>query len=264
VDRSTGRCFAVTILCLVVAACSSQSSPSAQQSNDAQQGAAEPEGLPTPLDGTYASGEYILRLNAGKWSVNLPARDGDFRIEEDELILYNEDGCPGVGTYGWALEDEVLTLSKVEDLCVQRDVRFPSVQKWSAVTTLGEPIEAGDGLLLFDEQHVANYFGEEDVIGRAETIVEVSTTTRYGLVFSPTVLIGSPGQTIVLTLKNPDRKGTANEQHNFNIDELGISHVEVPYGEEAVVTITFPDSGGLRFYCAYHVRFGQQGELLVR
>lgn len=262
-DGSTRRYLAVTILCLVVAACSPPSPPSAQPPNDTQQGAAEPEGVPTPLDGTYASGEYILRLDAGKWSVNLPARDGDFRIDEEELILSNEDGCPGDGTYGWTLEDEVLTLSKVEDLCAQRNVRFPSVQKWSLVRILGEPIEPGDGLMLFDGQHVGNYLGEEDVIGRAETVVEVSTTTRYGLVFSPTVLIGSPGQTIVLTLRNPDRKDTANQQHNFNIDELGISHVEVPYGEETVVTVTFPDSGGLRFYCDYHARFGQQGELLV-
>lgn len=262
-DGSTRRYLAVAILCLVVAACSSPSPPSGQPRNDTQEGTAEPEGVPTPLDGTYASGEYILRLDAGKWSVNLPARDGDFRIEDDELILFNEEGCPGEGTYGWALEDEVLTLSKVEDLCAQRNVRFPSVQKWASVRTLGQPIAPGDGLMLFDGLHVANYLGEEDVTGRAETIVEVSTTTRFGLVFSPTVLTGSPGQTIVLTLKNPDRKDTTNQQHNFNIDELGISHVEVPFGEESVVTVTFPESGGLRFYCAYHYRFGQQGELLV-
>ena len=47
------------------------------------------------------------------------------------------------------------------------------------------------------------------------------------------------------------------------MDDLGIEHLEVPYGEEESVTVTFPASGGLRFYCAYHVRFGQQGELLV-
>lgn len=259
-DASTARrSWAVAILSLVVAACSS---PSVPPSNDTAQGA-EAEGAPTPLDGTYSSGEYILRLEAGKWSVNLPPRDGDFRVAEDELILYNEDGCPGEGTYAWTLEGRVLTLTKVQDLCAQRDVRFPSAQKWSLVHTLGEPIEPGDGLLLFDGQHVANYLGEEDVTGRSEATVEVSTTSRNGVVFSPTVLIGSPGQTIALTIQNPDRRGTENQQHNFNIDELGISHVEVPFGEQQVVTVTFPDSGGLRFYCAYHVRFGQQGEMLV-
>jgi plastocyanin len=66
-----------------------------------------------------------------------------------------------------------------------------------------------------------------------------------------------------LTIQNPDGKGTENTQHNFNIDELGISDLEVPYGEEQVVSVEFPESGGLRFYCAYHARFGQQGELLV-
>jgi plastocyanin len=215
------------------------------------------------LDGTYASGEYILRLGAGKWSVNTPPREGDFSVNGDTLVLSNEDGCPGEGTYTWSLEDQVLTLTKVEDLCPARNVRFPSVQKWSRVSTLGEPIEFGGNLLLFDDQHVAIYHGEEDVTGRSQADLEVSTTSREGLVFSPTVLIGSPGQTLTLTISNPDRKGTEDMQHNFNVDELGISKVEVPFGSEQTITVTFPDSGGLRFYCAYHVRFGQQGEMIV-
>lgn len=257
------RRWVVALLSLVAAACSSPAAPTDDVEPGAEGGGQETQAAPTPLDGTYSSGEYVLRLEGGKWSVNVPARDGDFRIAEDELILYNEDGCPGEGTYSWTLEDEVLTLTKVQDLCAQRNVRFPSVQKWAMVHTRGEPIEPGDGLLLSDGQHVANYLGEQDVTGLSEATMEVSSTTRHGLVFSPTVLVGSPGQTIVLTIVNPDRKGTANQQHNFNVDELGIGHVEVAFGEQQAVTVTFPDSGGLRFYCDYHARFGQQGELLV-
>ena len=251
--------LAVAILCVLAAACSS---PAAQRRTDAAQ---EPDVnvAPTPIDGTYAAGEYILRLEGGRWSMNFPARDGLFRVSEDELILSNEEGCPGQGTYAWTLENDELVLNKVEELCALRDVRFPSMQKWFVVKTLDEQLGSGDKLMLADGQHVANYLGEEDVTGRSEVTLKVSTTSRKGLVFSPTVLIGSPGQSITLTIQNPDGKGTENSQHNFNIDELGISQLEVPYGDAQTVSVEFPTSGGLRFYCAYHARFGQQGELLV-
>lgn len=250
---------AVVFWLVAAAACSSPAAPGSGPPGD---GAAEPRPA-TPLDGTYSSGEYILRLQEGRWSVNQPPRAGEFIVSGDQLILSNEEGCPGEGTYTWTLEGEVLTLAKVEDLCAARNVRFPSIQKWSILYTWGEPLEIGDHLLLSDGLHAANYHGQEDITGQTEATLEVSTTSSSGVVFSPTVLIGSPGQTIQLTIRNPDRRGTERQQHNFNIDELGIVKVEVPYGEEVAITVSFPESGGLRFYCAYHVRFGQQGELLV-
>lgn len=252
--RFAGICFA-----LIAAACSSPDTPRTEPVTDQP----EVQSAPTPLDGLYASGEYILQLDAGQWSVNEPPRAGDFTVSGDRLVLFNEEGCPGEGTYEWTLEGDELTLSKVEDLCAARNVRFPSIQKWAAVHLWDQPISRGDGLLLSDGGHVANYHGREDVSGLADATISVSTTVRFGLVFSPTVLIGTPGQTLRLTIRNPTGKGTARNQHNFNIDELGIEHLEVPYGEEQFVTVTFPASGGLRFYCAYHVRFGQQGELRV-
>jgi plastocyanin len=76
------------------------------------------------------------------------------------------------------------------------------------------------------------------------------------------VLIGSPGQSITLTISNPRRDDTENVGHNFRIDELGIA-AEVGYGQFAVVTLTFPQSGSLRFYCGYHAKVNQQGEIIV-
>lgn len=251
--RLAGICFA-----LIAAACSSPDAPRSEPV------ASQPEvrSAPTRLDGLYASGEYILRLDAGQWSVNEPPRAGDFTVSGDRLVLFNEEGCPGEGTYGWTLEGDELTLTKVEDLCADRNVRFPSLQKWATVHFWGQPISRGNGLLLSDGEHVANYDGREDVSGLTDAKISVSTN-RFGLVFSPTVLIGTPGQALRLTIRNPIGKSTERNQHNFNMDDLGIEHLEVPYGEEQSVTVTFPASGGLRFYCAYHVRFGQQGELLV-
>lgn len=257
---------AILAIVVVLAGCSSPDEPADRPAAGSQNGAIqqeEPDREPTPVDGTYASGEYILRLDAGRWSVNFPPREGDFRVTGDQLVLYNEEGCPGDGTYDWAFEDDHLVLTKVEDRCVARNVRFPSVWKWATAATFGEPIDRGDPLVLSDGQHVANYLGDEDVTGRSDASIDVMTTSRFGLVFSPTVLIGSPGQTLTLTLRNPEGPNTEDQQHNFNVDELGISHVELPYGGEQEVTVTLPDSGALRFYCAYHFRFGQQGEFLI-
>jgi plastocyanin len=251
--RFAGICFA-----LIAAACSSPDTPGTEPVTDQP----EVQSASTPLDGVYASGEYILRLDAGEWSVNQPPRAGEFTVSGDRLVLFNEEGCPGEGTYGWTLEGDELTLAKVEDLCADRNVRFPSLQKWATVHLWDQPISRGDGLLLSDGEHVANYDGREDVSGLADATISVSTN-RFGLVFSPTVLIGTPGQTLRLTIQNPIGKGTERTPHNFNMDDLGIEHLEVPYGEATSVTVTFPASGGLRFYCAYHLRFGQQGELLV-
>ena len=254
----------VLAIVLLLAACSSPDAPADRPDDrNGPDRAAEPEREPTPVDGTYASGEYILQLDAGRWSVNFPPREGDFRLNGDQLVLYNEDGCPGEGTYDWTFEDDELVLTKVQDLCVARNVRFPSVWKWSAAATFGESIDRGDPIVLSDGEHVGNYMGDEDVTGRSEATIDVMTTSRFGLVLSPTILVGSPGQTLTITLRNPETQNTENQQHNFNIDELGVSHVELPYGGEETVTVTLPESGALRFYCDYHYRFGQQGEFLI-
>ena len=252
-------------LSLVISACASSgratSASKAGSASPAGASANKAQAAPTTLDGIYYSATSILTFKAGTWTRNVPAMDGRFTVSANRLLLSSE-GCSGQGTYTWALTGEVLTLTKVRDSCQSRDVLFASLEKWGVVHQWGENLENGDGLLLADNQHVANFHGQLDVTGRSKAAIEVSLTITSGLIFSPTVLIGTPGQSVALTISNPAKKTTENIQHNFKLDELGVL-AEVPFGQSTTVTVTFPKSGGLRFYCAYHARFNQQGELLV-
>lgn len=251
---------------LVISACSSSgnqagSSPRSGSSPRTRSSAGEAQAAPTAVDGMYFSATSILSFNAGSWTRSLPPMNGRFTISADRLLL-SSSGCSGEGAYTWALTDDALTLTKVQDPCPTRDVQFSSLEKWAVLHSWGETLENGQGLLLADGRHVANYQGRLDVTGNAKAAIEVSLTNTSGLIFSPTVLLGTPGQSITLTISNPVKKTTENAGHNFKIDELGISE-EVAYGQSTTVTVTFPKSGGLRFYCGYHARYNQQGELLV-
>lgn len=75
--------------------------------------------------------------------------------------------------------------------------------------------------------------------------------------FSPSALVGSASQTLTITVKN---QGTA--PHTFTIDGAGVD-VEVLPGQEQDVTVTFPDSGSVGFYCRFHVGSGMKGQLTV-
>jgi plastocyanin len=76
-------------------------------------------------------------------------------------------------------------------------------------------------------------------------------------VFAPSVLRGTPGQTITIDLKN---MGT--QEHNFSIKAQG-ADADVEPGETAKVKVTFPDSGMLEFICEYHQADGMTGSLEV-
>jgi plastocyanin len=261
--RTRGLSIAALLcLSLAISSCSSSSRrTSGKPRSSTVQSAKVASARATPLDGMYYSATSILSFKAGSWNRNLPAMNGRFMVSADRLLL-SSDGCSGRGTYTWALTDEVLTLTKLKDSCQSRDVQFSSLEKWGVVHQWGGDLKDGQGLLLADKQHVANYQGQTDVSGLSQAAIEASLTNTSGLIFSPTVLIGTPGQSITLTISNPKRKDTEDAGHNFKINELGISE-EVAYGQSRTVTVTFPKAGGLRFYCGYHARFNQQGELLV-
>jgi len=187
---------------------------------------------------------------------------GIFSVSGNELVLSGQAGCLGDGTYIWSIDGEVITLTKVKESCPQRDSQFISEEKWRVVHQLGQSLRNGQTFLLADGHHVATYSGQLDLTGRTDVAIEASLSAKGGLVFSPTVLTGSPGQTITVTISNPRRRDTERVGHNFRIDELGIT-AEVPYGQTAVVTLTLPQSGSLRCYCGYHASQNQQGEFLV-
>jgi plastocyanin len=98
----------------------------------------------------------------------------------------------------------------------------------------------------------ANNHGEKDVSGMDE--LEVEQDNFY---FEPTQLKGTAGQTLKIELKNE-----STTEHNFSIDDQNIDQ-DVEGGEDATVTVTFPSSGSVEFYCKYHRGSGMAGQLTV-
>ena len=92
--------------------------------------------------------------------------------------------------------------------------------------------------------------------GGGKTVTNGGTIQMQDNQFSPATIVGKPGQTVKLTLKNV---GTA--QHNFKIDsqvKTG-ADADVPSGKTAHVTVKIPKSGSLQFYCEYHKSLGMVG-----
>jgi len=67
----------------------------------------------------------------------------------------------------------------------------------------------------------------------------------------------APNQSITLEIKN---EGTT--LHNFSIDAQHVN-VTIDPGASHEVTVTFPASGTVEFYCSIHRSLGMAGELEV-
>jgi plastocyanin len=87
-----------------------------------------------------------------------------------------------------------------------------------------------------------------------ETEVDLELDNFY---FAPTVLTGSAGETLIVHLANE-----GDVEHNFILTDQGIDQ-DVEAGEKAEVSVTFPDSSTLVFFCKYHERMGMRGALRV-
>lgn len=81
--------------------------------------------------GTYASGEYtIVFADKGQFRVLTGEEvvvEGEYAVKGEQLTLTDKSGrlaCKGEGvataTYGWKVEGENLTLTKMEDQCTGR------------------------------------------------------------------------------------------------------------------------------------------------
>jgi plastocyanin len=92
----------------------------------------------------------------------------------------------------------------------------------------------------------------QDVAGESELDLELDD-----FYFEPTVLTGSAGETLTLDLENE-----GDTEHNFSLTDQGIDQ-DVEAGEKAEVSVTFPDSGTLVFFCKYHQDMGMRGALRV-
>lgn len=111
--------------------------------------------------------------------------------------------------------------------------------------------ESGGTMTIGSDQ--ANDHGTKDVSGMDEASVELDN-----FYFEPTVLKGTAGAKIKLELEN-EAAGTL---HNFTLQDQNID-MDVQSGQKAEVTVTFPQSGFLEFFCKYHKSSGMVGELSV-
>ena len=100
----------------------------------------------------------------------------------------------------------------------------------------------------------ANNTGTKTVTGGAFTLELDNDGAKF--YFNPTVLKGSAGQTVTLTLKN-----AGSVHHNFTLEDQQINQDLEKPGDTATVTVTMPQSGVIEFHCEYHQGLGMVGEL---
>jgi plastocyanin len=127
----------------------------------------------------------------------------------------------------------------------------------SGSTTTGGTTESpsateSEGGTMTIGSDTANDHGTKDVTGKDQTEVELDD-----FYFEPTVIKGSPGAQITLELSN---EGTA--LHNFTLQDQNIDQ-DVQAGAKEEVTVTFPQTGFLEFFCKYHKALGMVGEFTV-
>jgi plastocyanin len=98
----------------------------------------------------------------------------------------------------------------------------------------------------------ANNHGTKSVETSGKTEVELDD-----FYFEPTVLEGTPGQKVMLELKNEGKV-----EHSFTVDSQGIDK-DIEPADEGEVAVTIPESGAISFYCKYHKSSGMAGALAV-
>src|SRR5687768_8489503 len=97
---------------------------------------------------------------------------------------------------------------------------------------------------------------QEEPAAEEEVASELTLETR-DFSFAPKALTGEPGQEATIMVSN-----TGEAPHTFTIKDLDIDE-ELQPGDETQVTVTFPDSGSVKFICRFHVGGGMEGALTV-
>ncbi len=123
------------------------------------------------------------------------------------------------------------------------------------VVTACSKSNGGGGTITLGGQK-ANDHGSKDVAGASSAELELDND-KSGYYFNPTVLKGTAGAKITLDLHN---EGSA--LHNFSIPGQSVDQDVQPDGK-AEVTVTFPSSGTLVFFCKYHQTLRMVGALQV-
>ena len=100
----------------------------------------------------------------------------------------------------------------------------------------------------------ANVHGSKTVSGATSTTIDASNSGS-SFFFSPTVLTGKAGQKLTITVKN-----TGTVPHTFTLADGSVDKTFQP-GQSAKVSVTFPATGSLAFFCKFHKTSGMVGEL---
>jgi plastocyanin len=123
-------------------------------------------------------------------------------------------------------------------------------------TACSKKASGGGGGTITIAGQKANDKGTKDVSGASSSELELNNEGNV-YYFEPTILKGTAGQKMTLELSN---EGTA--LHNFSVTDQNVDQ-DVPSGQKAEVTVTFPQSGTLVFFCKYHQTLGMVGALEV-
>ena len=102
---------------------------------------------------------------------------------------------------------------------------------------------------------LVRYEGTQDVQGMQVVALTAGRVVEGEPFFAPTILVGSPNQRVVLRISN-----TSPVTHNFTLDAEHLNTL-VPDGHTVDITVQFPTSGVLVFYCKIHSKDQQGGAL---
>jgi plastocyanin len=104
---------------------------------------------------------------------------------------------------------------------------------------------------------LVRYEGAQDVRGQQVVALTAGRVEEGVPFFAPTILEGSPNQRVTLRISN-----TTPSSHNFTLDDEHLS-TPLPAGATVDITVQFPTSGALVFYCAIHSGEQHGGGLYV-
>lgn len=110
---------------------------------------------------------------------------------------------------------------------------------------------ASGGTVTLNGQ-TANDHGTKDVSGGGSQNVEVDN-----FYFNPTLFTAKAGDKLTLTLSNESQTA-----HTFTVTEQNIDK-DIPVGGKITVSVTFPASGTVVFFCRFHRASGMIGGLKV-
>jgi hypothetical protein len=104
---------------------------------------------------------------------------------------------------------------------------------------------------------LVRYEGTQDVRGQQVVTLTAGRVVQGVPFFAPTILEGSPNQRVALRISN-----TTPSSHNFTLELEHIS-TALPAGATVDITVQFPTSGALVFYCNIHSGEQHGGGLYV-